>query len=179
MKTDTIIIDRTAASFEQAVRETNKAAAYLGLSAQDAQSLTLMMEEALGLARSIIGDTQVRFWIETEDRRIDLCLSTEAELTKEMRYNLINASSSRQNEAAKGLFGKLRDNLEQSLAASEAPRAEEAIPQELVNDVSGFFVTDPEWDGMERKLLKRMADDVKIAIRRRQVDITVSKAFPK
>jgi hypothetical protein len=32
---------------------------------------------------------------------------------------------------------------------------------------------------MERKLLKRMADDVKIAIRRRQVDITVSKAFPQ
>ena len=38
-----------------------------------------------------------------------------------------------------------------------------------------YVVTDPEWDGLERKLLRNMADDIKIAIRGRQVDITVSK----
>lgn len=177
MKSDVIIIDSQVRSFERAVQETNKVAAYMGLSAQEAQSLTLMMEEMLGLARSVIGDTQARFRIETDDHRIDLRLVTEAALSKEMRYNLIHSSKSQKNEAAKGIFGKLRDSVEQSLAGSEVTEDEPTIPQELINDVPNFVVTDPEWDGLERKLLRNMADDVKIAIRGKQVDITVSKTL--
>lgn len=175
MKTDIIIIDSQPSSFERAVEETNKLAANLGLSVKDAQMQTLMMEEVLGLARSVIGDTQARFWIEAKDRRIDLRLTTEAVLSKEMRYQLIHSSTSQKNEAAKGIFGKLRDSIEQSLAGSEAVYTEEAVPSELTNDMPDYVVTDPEWDGLERKLLRHMADDVKIAIRGKQVDITVSK----
>ena len=138
---------------------------------------TLMMEEVLGLARSVTGDTQAQFWIETEGQEIDLCLTTEAVLSKEMRSKLIHSTTSQKNEAAKGIFGKLRDSIEQSLAGSEATYADEVIPQDMSNDVPNYVVTDPEWDGLERKLLRHMADNVKIAIRGKQVDITVSKNF--
>ena len=175
MKSNIIIVDSQSRSFERALEETNKVAAYMGLSVQDAQSQMFMMEEVLSLTRSVIGDTQARFWIETEGQRIDLRLVTEAVLSKDMRYKLIHSTTSRKNEAAKGVFGKLRDSLEQSLAGSEATYADEVIPQDLSNDVPNYVVTDPEWDGLERKLLRNMADDVKIAIRGRQVDITVSK----
>ena len=180
MKSNIIIIDSQSRSFERALEETNKVAAYMGLSVQDAQSQRLMMEEALSLARSVIGDTQARFRIETEDQRIDLRLVTEAVLSKEMRYKLLHSSTSQKNEAAKGIFGKLRDSIEQSLAGSEATYDDEVIPDEVIpqdlrNDVPNYVVTDPEWDGLERKLLRNMADDIKIAIRGRQVDITVSK----
>ena len=175
MKSNIIIIDSQSRSFGRALEETNKVAAYMGLSVQDAQSQMLMMEEVLSLARSVIGDTQARFWIETEDQRIDLRLATEAVLSKEMRYKLIHSSTSQKNEAAKSVFGKLRDSIEQSLAGSETTYADEVIPQDLRNDVPNYVVTDPEWDGLERKLLRNMADDIKIAIRGRQVDITVSK----
>ena len=175
MKSNIIIIDSQSRSFERALEETNKVAAYMGLSVQDAQSQMLMMEEVLSLARSVIGDTQARFWIETEGQRIDLRLATEAVLSKEMRYKLLHSSTSQKNEAAKGIFGKLRDSIEQSLAGSEAAYADEEIPQDLRNDVPNYVITDPEWDGLERKLLRNMADDIKIAIRGRQVDITVSK----
>ena len=180
MKSNIIIIDSKTRSFERAVEVTNKVAAYMGLSVKDAQSQRLMMEELLSLARSVIGDTQARFWIETEDQRIDLRLATEAVLSKEMRYKLLHSSTSQKNEAAKGIFGKLRDSIEQSLAGSEAAYADEVIPDEVIpqdlrNDVPNYVVTDPEWDGLERKLLRNMADDIKIAIRGRQVDITVSK----
>ena len=175
MKSDIIIIDSQSRSFERALEETNKVAAYMGLSVQDAQSQMLMMEEVLSLTRSVIGDTQARFWIETEGQRIDLRLVTEAVLSKEMRYKLIHSTTSQKNEAAKGVFGKLRDSIEQSLAGSEAAYADEVITQDLGSDVPNYVVTDPEWDGLERKLLRNMADDIKIAIRGRQVDITVSK----
>ena len=175
MKSNLIIIDSQSRSFVRALEETEKVAAYLGLSVKDATMQTLMMEEVLGLARSVIGDTQAQFWIETEGQEIDLCLTTEAVLSKEMRYKLIHSTTSQKNEAAKGIFGKLRDSLEQSLAGSEAVYTEEALPTELIEDMPGFVVTDPEWDGLERKLLRHMADNVKIAIRGKQVDITVSK----
>ncbi len=180
MKSNNIIIDSQSRSFERALEETNKVAAYMGLSVRDAQSQRLMMEEVLSLARSVIGDSQARFWIETEGQQIDLRLATEAVLSKEMRYKLIHSSTSQKNEAAKGIFGKLRDSIEQSLAGSEAAYADEVIPDEVIpqdlrNDVPNYVVTDPEWDGLERKLLRSMADDIKIAIRGRQVDITVSK----
>ena len=175
MKTDIIIIDSQGRSFENAVEETNKVAVYLGLRVKDAQMQRLMMEEALSLLRSVIGDTQARFWIETEDQRIDLRLATEAMLSKEMQHKLIYSSTSQKNEAAKGIFGKLRDSIEQSLAYSEAAYTEEEISPELAKDLPDFVVTDPEWDGLERKLLRNMADDIKIAIRGNQVDITVSK----
>lgn len=175
MKSNIIIIDSQSRSFARALEETNKVAAYMGLSVQDAQSQMLMMEEVLSLARSVIGDTQARFWIETEGQRIDLRLATEAVLSKEMRYKLIHSSTSQKNEDAKSVFGKLRDSIEQSLAGSETTYADEVIPQDLRNDVPNYVVTDPEWDGLERKLLRNMADDIKIAIRGRQVDITVSK----
>ena len=175
MKTDIIFIDSQIRSFERAVEETSKVAAYMGLSVTDAESQRLMIEELLSLVRSVIGDTQARFWIETEGQRIDLHLATEAVLSKEMRRNLIHSSTSRRNQAAKGVFGKLRDSIEQSLAGSEASYTEEENPPELANDTSCFVITDPEWDGLERKLLNKMADEVKIAIRGKQVDVTVSK----
>ena len=64
MKTDIIVIDNQIRSFERAMEETDKVVAYLGLSVKDATMQTLMMEEVLSLARSVIGDTQARFWIE-------------------------------------------------------------------------------------------------------------------
>lgn len=175
MKSNVLILDGQIKSFERALEEMNKVAADLGLSVKDAQKQTLMLEEVLSLTKSVVGDAQVRFWIETEGRRIDLHLATEAELTKEKRYRLIHSSTSQKNEAAKSIFGKLRDSIEQSLASSEVAYAEGEIPPELTNDLPNFIVTDPEWDGLERKLLRGMADDVKIAIRGKQVDITVTK----
>ena len=51
--------------------------------------------------------------------------------------------------------------------------------EELVDVDNDPFNPDdePEWDGYERSILKKLADEVKIGIQGHTVDITVSKRF--
>lgn len=97
-------------------------------------------------------------------------------MDKEKRYQLISSSTSRKNEAAKGFLGKLRDIIEQALAA-EVVHDYEEVPYELANDVPDFHPDDKEWDGYERSVLRRIADDIKISIRGGEVEMTVLKNF--
>ena len=50
------------------------------------------------------------------------------------------------------------------------------LPQYLEKDV-GHIIEDPEWDGFERSVLRGISDDIRIAIRGREVRMTVSKSF--
>ena len=135
-----------------------------------------MTEEMLSLARSVTGEMQASFWLESEGTQFDLHMATKTVMDKEKRYLLLSSASSRKNEAAKGFLGKLRDKLEEAMAA-DADRSEEEIPAYIAGDVAGYAIDDPEWDGYERSVLRRLADTVKIAIRGGQVEIIVSKNF--
>ena len=53
----------------------------------------------------------------------------------------------------------------------------EELPSELLTDLPLGAVEDPEWDGYERKILKKVADSVKIGILHSVVDVVVSKKF--
>ena len=68
MKTDVISVSSRGSRMESALLQADQVAAYKGLSAKDALHLRLLAEEALGLMRSITGETDGLFWI--EDRAI-------------------------------------------------------------------------------------------------------------
>ena len=48
---------------------------------------------------------------------------------------------------------------------------------ELRYDVTNDSYGNAEWDGYERSILRRLADEVKIGIRGSMVEMTVSKRF--
>ena len=101
-------------------------------------------------------------------------MTTQTVMDKEKRGLLIMSATSMRNEAAKGFLGKLRDVFEQAMA-SEPNRASEAVPYELRGDVANTLYETEEWDGYERSILRRLADNVKISIRGRTVEMTVCK----
>ena len=176
MKSDIILIDNQGNGFADALEETKKVASYTGLEPKKTTRLQLMTEEMLSLARSVTGEMQASFWLESEESRFDLHMATKTVMDKEKRYLLLSAASSRKNEAAKGFLGKLRDKLEEAMA-SEADHSEQEIPAYIASDVANYAIEDPEWDGYERSVLRRLADTIKIAIRGGQVEIIVSKNF--
>lgn len=175
MKSDIILIDNQGNGFADALEETKKVASYTGLEPKKTTRLQLMTEEMLSLARSVTGEMQASFWLESEESRFDLHMATKTVMDKEKRFLLLSAASSRKNEAAKGFLGKLRDKLEEAMA-SEVDHSEEEIPAHIIGDVSNS-IESPEWDGYERSVLRRLADTIKIAIRGGQVEIIVSKNF--
>ncbi|MBQ7656930.1 MAG: hypothetical protein IJI53_09785 [Clostridia bacterium] len=178
MKSDVIVIDNAGKGFENAVTETRKAAAYHGLSGKDALHLELMAEETLSLVRSVTGEMQASFWIEAEGPRYDLHLTTKTVMDKEKRALLISAASSRKNEAAKTFLGSLRDAFEKAMAADTDHWGND-LPIEVLNDLPNHPIQDQDWDGYERSVLRKVADNVKISIRGGVVDMTVSKDFTK
>ncbi len=176
MKTDIIRIDNQGNGFSEALEETSKAAAYAELPAKDDTKLRVLTHEMLCLARSITGEMKAEFWIEGEGRRFDLHMTTETAMDAEKRSQLIQSSTSRKNEAAKGFLGRLRDSVEQALAAPVDHSGNE-LPYDVLTDIPSNPVGDPDWDGYERSVLRKLADDVKVGIRGGKVEIIVSKDF--
>ena len=175
MKSDIIAIDNQSNGFNSAVEETKKVAAYQNLSHKDAICLQLCAEEMLSMARSITGEMKASFWIENEGKRFELHMSTKPVLDKEKRWQLISAATSRKNEAAQTFLGKLRDAFENAMTA-DVNRGDQ-IPNEILADLPNRFIEDPEWDGYERSVLRRVSDEVKVGIRGGMVELTVVKAF--
>lgn len=176
MISDIITIDNQGRGFDNALEEAGRVAAYAGLDKKNTTRLSLLTHEMLSLARSITGEMQADFWIEKAEEQFNLHMTTETVMDAEKREMLINATSSRKNEAAKGLVGWLRDKVEKMMVA-QVDHSEEEVPYDLMSDVANSVFEEPEWDGYERSVLMKIADNVKIGIRGRTVDILVTKRF--
>ena len=179
MKSDKILIDNQGTGFAAAVEETRKVALFRGINHKNTVQLQLMTEEMLSLIRSVTGEVEATFWLETEGNSFDLCLTTKTVMDSEKRYMLLESASSRKNEAAGSFLGKLRDAFQEAMAAevSEAEYQYREVPDEAINDIYNRCVDDPEWDRYEQSILLRLADNVKISIKGKLVKMTVSKQF--
>ncbi len=174
MKSDTIMIDNQEHGFSDAVKEAQKVAAYTGLNPKDSLRLQLCTEEVLSLVRSITGEIKASFWLEQEGAQYDLHVSTKTVMDMEKRNLLLSAATSRKNEAAKSFLGMLRDVFEETMIVevkqSNQPAYDDNLDRVIVCD-------DSEWDRYEQSTLKKLADTIKVSIRGKAVELTVSKRF--
>ena len=173
MRSDIINIDNCGNGYQDALDQTAKAAQFRDLSRKEALRLRICAEEMLSLARSVTGELQARFWLESEGKKFDLHLSTKTVMDREKRENLIASATSRRNEAANSFLGKLRDAFEAAMVSEQ----DNSIPEDVLDDLANHPIEIPEWDEYEQSILRNAADTVKIAIRGGFVDLTVSKSF--
>jgi len=174
MRSDIVSIDNSGKGFQRATDQAKKVATYKGLAELDSIQLQVLTEELLSLARSVTGDLNASFWIEFEGAQADLHLTTQAVLDREKRAELIASSTSRKNEASKTFLGSLRDKFEEAMTA-DVDHFEPS--DDILKDMPCGVYDEPEWDGYERSILRNLADEIKIGIQGRTVDITVSKRF--
>jgi hypothetical protein len=173
MKSDIIRIDNQGSGFQDALAETAKAAQYRELNHKEALQLQLCTEEMLSLARSVTGELEATFWLESEGRHYELHLSTKTVMDREKRNHLLASASSRKNEAAGTFLGKLRDAFEEAMVSD----VDYSIPDIAMDDMVNRNIEIPEWDEYEQSILHRVADEVKIGIRGGTVDVSVFKSF--
>ncbi len=177
MKSDIIHLDNHSHGFREAVEQTALVAAYKKLSPQNTRRLQILAEEMLSMLRSVTGEVEASFWLEVEDDVFTLGVSTKTQMDKEKRYLLISSSSARKNSAANGFLGMLRDAFEEALTA-DAERTYFELPADPSRSgLSGKAVDNDDWDGYERSILLKLADDVKIFIKGGNVTMTVKKRF--
>jgi len=177
MKTEIIGIDNQGNGFQEAIDEVKKLAACQNLNAEEALQLEHITEETLSLIRSVTGELQASFWSEVEDKAFCLHVTTKTAMDKEKRGHLISSASSRKNEITNTFLGRLRDAIEQAIAADVVRQYDN--PEADFSEYLNYHPADPEWDGYEKSILKQLADNIKISIRGGLVEMTVSKDYAK
>lgn len=200
MKTDVIHVDSEGNGFKKALSQADIVAAYKNLSHKDALHIRLLTEEMMGMLRSIIGGKEADFWIDDEEEEgtFRLHLSTDTQMNMEKRDKLLAVSTSGENSAVKGVMGKIKDLFVRSYeplddsgtryysagwmyddAAVSGGAADIALQMWSFNKyretVSPGDGGSPEWDELERSVVANLADEVKIFIRKHQVEMVVYK----
>ena len=152
----------------------------------------------MGLMRSITGATEFLFWIEDEDGEYQLHLQARKFLTGEEKEQLLSVSSTGKNESAKGLMGRLRDFfdwgsdgdllsfsspllLPDMIEQSTTPMLDwewsmRSYEDELYRRAAKAEPGAQEaWDELEKSVVKKVADDVKVYIRRGTAELVILK----
>ncbi|MCR4883312.1 MAG: DUF2974 domain-containing protein [Clostridiales bacterium] len=169
-QSDLIQIDNQGNGFPDALKETMRTAAFVGLNQKNSLRLELFTEEMMSMMQTIAGDVNGTFHIEKEGPRFDLNLTVKTVLDRKQRDLLIASTSSRKNDITKSFLGRLRDAFEQAMASDK-----ENVFLDLSQDSKDTSLKD--WDRYEQSVLLRLADSVRIAIRGGLVSMTVTKVF--
>ena len=198
MKTDVITVSSKGARMETALIQADKVAAYKGMSRKNALHLRLLTEEMMGLMRSITGDVTGKFWIEDQNGIYELHLQTEKWLTSEKRERLLAVSTTGKNESAKGLMGRLRNFFEigadEDVAAYTNPLILPGMYEQtstptmdwewsMIQYEEALASYEPEKeetvqqarDELEKSVVAHVADDIKVGIKGRTVEMTIIK----
>ena len=201
MRSDTIHVTNGGAGFGEALEQAERVAAFKGLDEKSSMHLRLLTEEMMGIMHALTGEKEADFWIDDAGGEFSLHLSANAQVDSEMRKKLLAVSKSGKNDAARGVTGKLRDLFERLLEPGETSIAQSlaaGLCCESLDPEFGIMIVVPDdywslkkysdsldrggkpdenWDELERSVVARLADDVRIGIKGRSVEITIIKRF--
>ncbi len=193
MKSDVILVSNDGGKLEKALDLTERVVAYWRLPPRTALHLRLLTEELMGMMHGITGERYGDFWIEVESGICMLHLRTETTMDSEKREALLSAASDGVNDAAKGLMGWVRDLFDRgadadvaALSASVAPYDSTAIGNvfdwsltQFRESVAMSRKSSPKaeevWDQLEKSVVAHVADEVKVSIRGRVVELILYK----
>ena len=203
MVTEKVRIDSQGAGVEKALSITEKAGAYGDLDKRETIRLRLLAEELIGLMRGIAGEIEADFWIEKEDNSYILKLHSDIDMSRELRKQFLEVSSSGTNSAVKGFMGKIRESIAVALLPTEDLNvAMQGVtlglmtmgcPEVYENNVNAYMwslqryksaldgiedlETEDAWDELEKSIVASIADDVQVSVKGSSVEIAIFKNF--
>ena len=204
MKTDIITITPEGEGISDALKETEKAAAFRGLDRKQTLRLRLLAEEMTGMLRTIVCEKPLKYWVESEGNAFSLHLSAKAQTDFEMREALLKTATSGKNAAARGFMGRIRDIFMRMGETSDVNVLSTEYGYSYVGVVGYDASTDmspnamlygwslsaykdaieakkneePEkWDELEKSITAKLADEIKIFIRMNTVEMVIEKTF--
>ncbi len=197
MKSDVIHVTSKGVGTEEALAQADATARFKNLSKKDSMHLRLLTEEMMSLVHALTGEREADFWLEEDDDTFVLHLHTITVMNSEKRSQLLSSSTSGKNVAAKGILGKLRDLLERTMEPADGsltnyypsgwvyttdPTAMSATTMDVwsFNQYRESIKKEEEqekWDELEKSIIGKLADEVKISIMGDIVDVTIYKKF--
>jgi len=187
--------------------EVEKVTTYNGLEDKKALRLRLLAEELCGMLPGLIENFSGEFWAENDGDDYKLHVELKADdMSIDLRDELISVSKSGKNAAAKGVMGKIRAVAETMLLAASDPDLSVPSEEyyDYCGYNMGFGYIDPtisyetgyvySWSlfnyktaveekeedayaELERSIVAKLADDIIVGVRGKNVEIIVKKSF--
>ena len=182
-------------SIDEALAMTEKLGLDYGLEKKPVLHLRLLAEELFGMKRGISGDGAAEYKIIAEDKKFELHLKPAVDMTDELREKFIAVSSSKKNAAAVGITGKIRVLIADAMMSFKeaAPYASmsassyvgnngavwimSAYRTEVMKNANKNKEANEAWDELEKSVLAKVADDIKVSVLGNDVEIIIYKAF--
>ena len=201
MKSDVIHVTAAGDGTAQALAQAEAVARYKSLPDKAALHLRLLTEEMMGLLRAITGEVAADFWIEDDGAgEFRLHLVTSADMNLEMRRELLSASTSGVNAAAKGFMGKIRDLFQRSFEPVDSTMPDYCSMGWMYTGVESADVAmataigmwslnrykeslekssakAEQWDELEKSVVAKLADEVQVSIGGSRVEMVIFKKF--
>lgn len=206
MTTEQVYVKNDGEGLDKALRVSENFAKETGLSNKYAMHLRLITEEMLGMVRAITGEFKALFWIDGDSSACNLHLMADVDMDSEKRKGLIAASTSKKNEAAKGIMGKIRELVEvgmenydevgklqvqygvdplcygtmgidnETMSQAMLSWSLRQYRENLSSDINEGYYK-AAWDELEKSVVANLADDVRVGIKSDKVQIVIKKKF--
>lgn len=195
MKSDIMVIGTNQDFTKKALDFTEQYAGNLPRKAH--LRIRLVAEELMNLFRSITGEMEAEYWIENESNIFTLHLDTKTIMFAKKRQELMELSSTKENAAAKGVIGKIREAFELALLPMDEREAMlsrysfygftsadsmNSTPEDVwkmsdyiaeVNKSDDTEFVQEAKDELEKSIIANLAKDVTISIRGDKVSMAV------
>ena len=206
MKSNICKLNEDLTCLKAVLSEVEKVTTYNGLEDKKALRLRLLAEELCGMLPGLTQNFSGEFWIENDGDDYEFHVELKADdMNIDLRDELISVSKSGNNAAAKGVMGKIRAVAETMLLAASDPTL--SVPRGEFYDYHGynmgFGYIDPtiavetgyvyswslcnyktaveekedEYAELERSIVAKLADDIIVGVRGKNVEIVVKKSF--
>lgn len=199
-KLEQLYIDGSEEKASEAIRVADEFIATQNLDRKKSIHLRLLAEEAVGMVKAMTGDFEALFWIEEENGEYRIRLTIKTDLDRAKKEELLSLSTSGSNTAAKGIMGKIREMIENSLLDFDSALKQqqqyggnngytyvgmgmlEDVPVWSLNSYREALEDKPEkddsdeeaWDELERSIVASLAKDVTIGIKSNLVEMTIT-----
>ena len=177
------------------------------LNPKDTMHVCLLVEETLGMLRSMTDDFDGQLWLEGDGASCRIHLDATASMDPARKRRLIAAASSGKNSAPKGFMAKIGRMLYDAFAFGDAGNDTDVLidvmPSYIMHGMGGTYtrpVMADMWslnvsretlkrekaehpdaeealDELEKSIVARLADDVVVSVRGRNVALVIEKTF--
>lgn len=199
MKSAVITVTSDGQGIIDALSMTERFGIECGLDQKSVLHLRLLAEELFGMLRSIAGDVEASYWLDTQANHVEIHMKSDVEMNIEMREQFLSAASSGKNEAAKSFMGKIRDMIAEILLSAQDSLSYpmmDTVYLSPMENMSGDYLWSmtyymeelqrrmeetkeaaDAWDELEKSIVAKIADDVKVKMKGNNVEIILYKSF--
>jgi len=206
MVSDKFTVNNDAQRMAAARYVTESFAEQAGLDGRNALRLELLVEETLGMVKTMLDSFYGQIWFTADGRDVEIHFEATADMNADKKEELLSVSSTGKNVAARGFMAKLGEMI--SGALRSAGRSIDAYGQETMKygvvhtpelmaaypdmmtiwtlqtyrvdldqaRTDGDFAEEA-WDELEKSIVAKLADDIAVGVRGDRIDLVIRKRF--